>query len=321
MDKYFIITVDTEGDNLWRPVIQPKGMRNITVKNAAFIERFQLLCEKYQCKPTYLVNYEMSQAEPFVEQAKEWLKSGTCEIGMHMHAWSTPPLYDLKYKRGSNNPYAGDYPREVMWEKLKNITYFITDQFGVRPISHRGGRWFIDAWYMKALKKLKYKVDCSVTPGVSWKEHIGYSQYGVDYRNFPHEPYFIEGNCLYKKGKSGILEVPPTITNLSWGHKIRKLMQSPYNYKNIRLEKAWLRPNGSNLETMLWIIDKYNKSNCNYLEFMIHSSELMPGGSPTFMTDSSIEKAYRDMEIIFEKIRKNYIGITLGKYAEKKYLL
>ena len=41
MEKYFIITVDTEGDNLWEPVIRPNGMRNITVKNAAYIERFQ----------------------------------------------------------------------------------------------------------------------------------------------------------------------------------------------------------------------------------------------------------------------------------------
>ena len=89
MEKYFIITVDTEGDNLWEPVIRPNGMRNITVKNAAYIERFQKTCEKYHFIPTYLVNYEMAKAEPFAGMAREWVKDKKCEIGMHMHAWNT----------------------------------------------------------------------------------------------------------------------------------------------------------------------------------------------------------------------------------------
>ena len=130
MEKYFIITVDTEGDNLWEPVIRPNGMRNITVKNAAYIERFQKTCEKYHFIPTYLVNYEMAKAEPFAGMAREWVKDKKCEIGMHMHAWNTPPVYELQYRRGSNNPYAGEYPRKVLWAKLKGMTELLQEQFG-----------------------------------------------------------------------------------------------------------------------------------------------------------------------------------------------
>ena len=52
----FIITIDTEGDNLWNPVCVRSGMREITVKNSEYLERFQLLCEKYKFIPTYLVD-------------------------------------------------------------------------------------------------------------------------------------------------------------------------------------------------------------------------------------------------------------------------
>ena len=49
-DTPFIITIDTEGDNLWaRP-------REITTRNAAYLPRFQALCETFRFKPVYLVN-------------------------------------------------------------------------------------------------------------------------------------------------------------------------------------------------------------------------------------------------------------------------
>lgn len=41
--KTFLITVDTEGDNLW----QWKPGEKITTENSLFIPRFQELCEKY----------------------------------------------------------------------------------------------------------------------------------------------------------------------------------------------------------------------------------------------------------------------------------
>ena len=42
----FLVTIDTEGDDLWsRP-------REIGTRNAAFLPRFQALCEAHGLKPT-----------------------------------------------------------------------------------------------------------------------------------------------------------------------------------------------------------------------------------------------------------------------------
>lgn len=60
----FIITLDTEGDNLWEsgPVI--------TTQNTV-LPRFQALCEKYSFKPVWLTNYEMATDDAYIEFAQD----------------------------------------------------------------------------------------------------------------------------------------------------------------------------------------------------------------------------------------------------------
>ena len=50
----FIITIDTEGDNLWQ------NHRVIKTENARYLARFQALCERFGFKPVWLTNYEMA---------------------------------------------------------------------------------------------------------------------------------------------------------------------------------------------------------------------------------------------------------------------
>ena len=82
-------------------------------------------------------------------------------------------------------------------------------------------------------------------------------------------------------------------------------------------QPLWLRPNGKNLNEMKYIIRKISlENNSNYLMFMLHSSELMPGGSPIFRTEDSIEKMYRDVEKIFSMISDKYQGVTIREFGE-----
>ena len=51
---------------------------------------------------------------------------------------------------------------------------------------------------------------------------------------------------------------------------------------------------------------------------MIHSSELMPGGSPTFKTENDIENLYSDLKMIFKDLSSFCKGKTLSEYAVEK---
>lgn len=311
--KKFIITIDTEGDNLWKPGDV------ITTKNARYVERFQKICEKFHFMPTYLINYEMAMDQEFVEYIKSKSKEKKCEVGMHLHAWNSPPIVTLP--NGQGRAYLIEFSIDIMKQKIKYLTDLLQKQFDCEIRSHRAGRWAINESYMKLLKEEGYLVDCSVTPFTSWEKSHGDDEKfgGIDYRKFPCHAYEMSFDNIRKSGNTGFFEVPMTIVRGKVVQKgrffyesVKELGKYMKGYNN-----RWLRPDGTNLESMLEIVDYKYKSKTDYIEFMIHSSELMPAGSPTFDTEEKIEKLYEDLEILFSKICLNYEGIGLTDYAKR----
>ena len=298
--KYFIITVDTEGDDLWRY----KDGEEIGVRNSEYLPRFQKLCEKYGYKPVYLTNYEMANSDVFISEAKEWLEKDTCEIGVHLHAWNNPPYHEL-HGPYNYNSYLIEYPDDIMRAKFKVIYDLIVKNFGVKPVSHRAGRWAMDDRYFKILKDFGIKIDCSYTPGIDWTKNKGVSKGGSDYSKESKGIQYI----------NDVLEVPATTRfyrsclNGSIKHRIKTLLKGDY---------VWLRPALSSLLGMKKVIDIVDKEkDIDFVEFMIHSSELMPNGSPYFTSKNDIEREYENMDLLFAYAKsKGYVGCTLAEYYE-----
>ena len=311
----FLITIDTEGDNLWS---RPK---TLTTENARFLPRFQSLCESYGMKPTYLTNYEMVCCSAFVEFAKDALDRSAAEIGMHLHAWDTPHEYQVPAGGGKYHPYLIEYPEQVMRDMIATVTDLLEDAFGVKMLSHRSGRWAFNGVYAKLLLERDYTVDCSVTPHVSWREHIGApdGQGGSDYRGYPDDAYYLDLEDISRPGDSNLLEVPMTIVPCqsraaNWIRRRCREGSIPARaidkfFPPIR----WLRPNGENLGSLLSILRWARRADRDYVEFMLHSSELMPGGSPKFTTVESIDNLYEDMEALFAAAGE-FQGATLTEY-------
>ena len=70
--QHMIITIDTEGDNLWGW----KEGTALTTENAAFVPRFQELCEEHGFIPTYMTTYEMAMEDRWVRYAKKKQQEG-----------------------------------------------------------------------------------------------------------------------------------------------------------------------------------------------------------------------------------------------------
>ncbi len=285
--KYFMITIDTEGDNLW----EWQEGTSIRTENAGYLLRFQNLCNQYRFKPTWLTNWEMANDDRFVTFARNYLKQNQCEIGMHLHAWNTPPYYELPGGRQAGLPYLTEYPPDVMREKIITMTALIEKKFGKRPVIHRAGRWAMNDVYFKILHELGYIADCSVTPYVDWRSSIGRTP------DFDGPNYLAEVPVI--SIRQGIIEIP--VTTL-WSEEKNRVF--------------WLRPNRKNLDEMLYLTKQYVHSDCDYLMFMLHSSELMPGGSPTFKTEGGIEILYEHLDITFKEISRCYIGAGIEEYVK-----
>lgn len=312
--KPFIITVDTEGDNLW----QWKYGDKIHTENVLYLDRFQKLCDKYKFKPVYLTNYEMISDDRYVEFINRNLEKGNCEIGMHLHALNNPPEYNFENIENENNvPYLIEYPKEVMDKKIAVLTETIIEKTGVKPVSHRAGRWATNNEYFELLLKYGYKIDCSVTPNVSWTTCKGQTMNscGNDYSEYPEEPYNIFSN-----NNKSIYEIPMTIrtSNKFILPDKLSLKEMGRSIKHVFIRDVlWLRPNGKNLNKLIYLADFIQESKSEYLMLMIHSSELMSGGSPTFGTKGDIEVLYRHMDILFQHISENFYGCTLKEYYEQ----
>jgi hypothetical protein len=315
----FLITIDTEGDNLWA------APREITTRNAAALPRFQTLCEAYGLKPTYLTNYEMACSPVFQEFARDVLKRGTAEIGMHLHAWNSPPLHPLTADDYRHQPYLIDYPDQLIGQKVDFLTKLLEDTFGVKMTSHRAGRWSMNEVYARILVEQGYRVDCSVTPHVSWSHLKGdpARQGGTDFSRFPDRPYTVDLTDISRAGDSPLLELPMTIMQ-SEHQTLRRIGQlMPRGSRRARAwdrlfpPLLWLRPNGRNLVSMLQIVGRAVRERRSYAEFMLHSSEFMAGGSPTFRSPASIEALYRDMEQLFSSVATSFVGATLSEFEQR----
>lgn len=313
----FLVTVDTEGDNLWA---KP---RTITTRNAAFLPRFQALCERYGIKPTYLVNHEMACCGTFREFARDILRRGAGEIGMHLHAWNSPPVVPLTLDDFRAQPYLIEYPEPVMREKVRRLTGLLEETFGVKMRSHRAGRWSLNETYARILVEHGYRVDCSVTPHVSWRQHLGdpAQRGGTDYSSFPSHPYFMDLDDISRPGPSPLLEVPVTIVARG-ASVLRRLPPAIRERRTVRRILArvsppvWLRPRRGNLDALLRVVARAIRRRTPYLQMMLHSSELMPGGSPTFESEEAVEELHETLERLFETIKGRYAGRTLTEFYE-----
>ena len=315
----FLITIDTEGDDLWT---KP---RKITVRNAESLPRFQGLCESYGLIPTYLTNWEMVTSPAFVEFGRDVLKRGTAEIGMHLHAWNSPPVVPLTDDDFAHQPYLMEYPESLIREKVKVMTDTLESTFGVKMRSHRAGRWGLDSTYVRVLIDAGYQVDCSVTPRVSWRRTTGHpaGDGGPDFRDFPASAYFMDPYAIDRPGASPLLQVPMTIIpvyELPWARGLRaSLGRVPYVRRHVyrlRPDHSWLRAVATPRSQLMRILSVAREERRDFVEFMCHSSELMPGGSPWFRTGEDIERLYEKLEALFEASGRDWTGRSLSDYHD-----
>lgn len=303
-----IITIDTEGDNLWsKPQI-------IETKNTEGLYRFQELCNRYDFKPVYLTNYEMAMDDKFVEFGKFYAGRGQCEIGMHLHAWNSPPEYNLTQDDYSFQPFLCEYPVEVIDKKVRYMTELLRDRFSMEIVSHRAGRWAMSDDYFRVLKENGYLIDCSVTPGVDWSRTMG------DPNGHGGSNYYKASHKVYWSGEkeNSVLEVPMTIEAVP--RVAPCALFNPVKYKlpssiyRVLYKKSWFRPSGNNLEEMKKLADENRRNGADHLEFMIHSSELSAGLNPNFVGEAEINNLYDQIGKLFEYICSFAEGYTLQEF-------
>lgn len=100
-----------------------------------------------------------------------------------------------------------------------------------------------------------------------------------------------------------------------WVYRLPLLRQAAHR---VSPKLNWLCPTSlsatNDFNAMLQVARAARAECVAHLEFMLHSSELMPGGSPTFRNASDIERLYESLEILFEDLSTWCCSMTLKEF-------
>lgn len=309
---FFMVGVDTEADDQW----SLEGRKRLSVENARALPRLQSLCESHGVRPSYLVTHEMATREPSRSILRDLATSGRCEIGAHLHPWSSPPYRE--------EDLVGRYPSQLdsvlLEAQLRELTDVIETSIGVRPVSYRAGRHGFDARSLRILETLGYKVDTSVDPLFNETRKGGPSFAGA-----PVAPYRPSFEDVRRQGASRILEIPVSSATTPWLPKalearFTSLPAIPWRgaLKRLGLRAIWLRPSYSSVEDAKTLASSLVARGVPTLNMLFHSSELIPGGSPYNTGAADVDRFFERLAEVFDHVMKRLEsrGVTYGECAD-----
>jgi hypothetical protein len=298
------VTIDTEADDQW------DHGAPLTTRNVAYWAPFQDLCERHGVTPTYLLTTEIIQDERARELLTEWSRRGAAELGTHLHPWTTPPFVDRPGLRHNDaiHAFPSQLPTDLLREKVSVLTEQFVAAFGRIPTSHRAGRFGFDARLAAFLAEEGCIVDSSVSPSCSWSRHTGLNgEGGPDFRGQTVYPFLMNGN-----GDRSLVEIPvtilPTYAALRRSPKLLTAYQSlPVRAVRKLLPARWLRPQpmwlmprpGLDSQDLAYLWCCVSDLGLDTTVMMLHSSELMPGGSPFHPDARSVRSLLECLDAFF----------------------
>jgi hypothetical protein len=288
----------------------------MSVANAGELPGVQRLFDSLGVRPTYLTSYEMASDDRSRGVLADLAGSGRCEIGAHLHPWSTPGHGDEE--RGGHR-FPHQLPDDRLEGQLRELTAIIEARLGVRPVTYRAGRWGLDGRTLKILESLGYTSDTSVDPLLNELR-----KGGTLFAGAPLEPYHPDYGDVRRPGPARILEIPvssatrPRLPKFVEALYVR-LPPIPYRgvLKRLGIRPVWLRPSYTPLAEMKTLATWLVEQGVSCLNIPFHSSELLPGGSPYTPDRPSVERFRSDLRELLEHIlgRLGAVSRTHAEFA------
>ena len=309
----FLIGVDTEADDQWTL----EGRKRLSIRNVERLPRLQTLCDRFEVRPSYLVTHEIATKPESAAVLKSLRDTGRCELGAHLHPWSSPPYRE----EDLSGTFPSQLPDDLLERQMRELTTAVEINLGVRPLSYRAGRYGLDGRNLRELEALGYVVDSSVDP-LCDATRIG----GPRFLRAPVEPYHPDPENVSQPGTSSVLEIPISAATFPF---LPKWLEAKYgllsprmrgSLKRLGLRPVWLRPSYSTAVDAIALADAFVSFGVPTLNMMFHSSELLPNGSPYHRNEAAVVQFLDALERIIEYIvgKLNAIPMTYSEYAASR---
>jgi hypothetical protein len=268
------VVVDTEAEFDWT---QPFSRELTSVAAMDHVERGQAVFDSYGLRPIYVVDYPVASQKRGFAPLRAIMARGGCEIGAHLHPWTTPPFEEAL---GAENSYPGNLDPALEERKLASLVAMIAANFGQMPAFYKAGRYGFGPATSTALARHGIRVDLSVLPGADLRP-----QGGPDFSRLQPIPY--------RLGGTGILSLPmsrsevgmlPSLARL--GRAIQALpggalLRVPSILARLGLaETITLTPEGVTVAEQCRLLRAMLKRGRRIFVLHYHSPSLAPGNTP-----------------------------------------
>ncbi len=285
-----VVVVDTEAEFDWEANGPRRAMGVTSVKRQ---DRVQRIFERFQVRPTFVLDYPVSSTPESYEFVRDLHRSGACEIGAHLQPWDNPPFVE---QMTDENSYPGNLPFELEREKLVQLTRSIQENLGVRPRIYKAGRYGVGGATARILAELGYEIDVSVIPGEDLSANSGpnFSHCGVSPYWFGRNPALLE--IPLSTGYTGLLSRTGTLAYTLTMNERLKALHVPGILARLRLiDRIKLTPEGISFEEQRRLTRALLRNGHRVFSLTYHSPSLVPGNTPYVRNED-------DLHVFLERI-------------------
>ena len=278
-----MVVIDTEEEFDWN---KPVDRNSTSVESMQYIHRVQDIFDEYGIKPCYVVDYPIASQRESYQYLVKIFEDKRCDIGAHLHPWVTPPETE---KLIPENTYPGNLEQSLEYEKLKNLTQIIHQNFNFEPVIYKAGRYGFGANTVAILMQLGYEIDLSYCPSFNHG-----NDGGPDYSGAHAEPFWFDND---KK----ILEIPITGSFVgSAGCASKSLFNLAQGYRRFKLpgilsrlgivDRLVLTPEGYTHEEHVKITQFLYRKGVRTFTWSFHSPTVMPGTTPYVANERDVRR-------------------------------
>lgn len=270
-----MVTVDTEEIFDWN---NPKPVGH-SLSLLGDFARFQILCEHFEIIPHYFLTWPLMEDTKTAAWFKQLFKSGKATLGLHLHAWETPPVHPLKTE---SQLYQSSMPQELHLQTLQHLAMLFETVFGFRATTHRAGRYGISPSVLEDLAEIGIVHDFSPSAGFDFR-----AQGGPDFTHLSAHPFYHRTRmgdiitCLPPSGARAIKRtqvfLPQKLNAIAnfksatgWQENLQSHLTAPMR----------LTPEGNSSDAMIALARALAQSHVPLLTLSFHSSTLTPGATP-----------------------------------------
>ena len=298
-----VVSLDVEEDGLGcgRYPRVPPGVANV-----AALERLGFVTRDFGIPLTLLATYPVIMDDGALAHLLRWRDRFGAEIGAHLHPWNTPPF------PGDGKEYGGG-PTPLDFEKMVALRAVIERRTGTAPVSFRMGRFAVSERMFDDAQRGGFLREASVVPFHATSGAL--AAYAVS-----PNPYCVRAETDSSKA---LWEIP--LTNLPlWPcagrwmaaatagsrHPWRAPLQRAFQ----RVGIAGLHPAWFSLPVMCMATRLHVARGGRVLHVFMHSSDLMPGCTPAFPAEQSVQRQVDRLAAFLRWLQRRYsvAGATLG---------